>query len=255
MANRGDRVYTSSNPNETTEWEDILVSKGIILDRATAAAQKLHQGEKSDGTKSDKDQFPSSDDDDVNWDEDIEDENVLEAYRLARIQRITSTANNQDTSSVSAGKSINTSLAQLREILKQDFVREVNGGSQDNKWVFLIMYQPNHEPSIASRNHLAQISEQHVEQHHKITFLQIIAQDCVPNYPEKRCPTLLCYFDGSCQTQLIAVTPEEMNSQLPILTQGLIRPSTQESITKENKMAQVDSRINEEDDDEELKGF
>lgn len=82
---------------------------------------------------------------------------------------------------------------------KADFVREVSEGSKPEKWVVVLLYKDS-----VPTSRLVEEAMQEVAQRHSATkFMKIVSDECIPGYPDKNVPTVLIYYDGECQAQLV----------------------------------------------------
>lgn len=87
----------------------------------------------------------------------------------------------------------------LMPLDRTDFVKEVTEGSQPDKWVVVLLFKD----SVAT-SRLAEEAMQEVAQRHPATkFMKIVSDQCIPNYPDGNVPTVLIYYNGECQAQLV----------------------------------------------------
>ncbi|KAJ3103693.1 hypothetical protein HDU97_009946 [Phlyctochytrium planicorne] len=174
---------------EDTEWNDALRERGIIPPKEAEITEeqieammdkviKAKYGEKDieDRTLDELDEL-----------EDEEDDRVLEEYRKKRMAEMNALASKEKYGTVV-------------QISKPDYTVEVTEASKE-VWVVVFLFQ---SPLPACRligAHLDTIARKY-----KATkFVKIVADQCIPNYPDKNCPTLLIYGDGDLRANLVGI--------------------------------------------------
>ena len=95
-------------------------------------------------------------------------------------------------------ESANAPFGDLRHISKVDYQEEVTDASKTHP-VILHLYQAYLEECKLVNSHLKEIAGRH----RTSKFLCIRASDCIPNYPDRNCPTLLVYVQGELVLQLV----------------------------------------------------
>ncbi|KAJ3215570.1 hypothetical protein HDU67_000228 [Dinochytrium kinnereticum] len=174
---------------EDTEWNDALRARGIIPPKEAeiteeeieAMVEKVIQqkyGEKAleDRTLDELDDI-----------EDEEDDRVLDEYRRKRMAEMAALAS----------KEIYGSVVQIS---KTDYTVEVTEASK-TVWVVVFLFQAPLPACKLIGSHLETLARKY-----KATkFLKIVADQCIPNYPDKNCPTLLIYGDGDLKANLVGV--------------------------------------------------
>lgn len=180
------------DPNEDTEWNDVLRAKGIlppkqkelelsedqIVDMVEEAVTK-RTGEKvvknyEDMTLDELEEF-----------EDEEDERVLEDYRKKRLAEMKQYQK--------AAK-----FGDVMEISAVDYVQEVNQAG-DGVWVVLHLYKTGIPLCALLNRHMQLLAKKFPS----TKFLKSISTTCVPNYPDKNLPTIFVYHNGDMKNQLI----------------------------------------------------
>ncbi|KAG8037129.1 hypothetical protein G9C98_004451 [Cotesia typhae] len=158
-------IETRQNPNEDTEWNDILRSKGIIpekpKDKEITEDQIINLLENTVDQRTGHETLKLEDKtlDELDELEDEEDEKVLEEYRRKRFAEMKAL--------VSKSK-----YGDVKEISAQDYVAEVNNAGED-VWVVLHLYKSG------------------------------ISTTCIPNWPDKNLPTIFIYHNGEMAKQII----------------------------------------------------
>jgi hypothetical protein len=166
-----------------TEWEDILIEKGIIKpppSSTEALPDIIYSLSNKNEHTSDADSSGSD------FDLDNDNDYFLKQYtqkRLAELQQSPSTR----------------TFGELVEISRQDFMREVTEASQKHP-VLLYLYQS----SLVECQLVGKwLKEEAAGAFPGIKFVQMVATRCIPNYPDANLPTILLYRRGAVQRQLL----------------------------------------------------
>ncbi|XP_033124923.1 phosducin-like protein 3 [Anneissia japonica] len=175
------------DPNEDTEWNDILRQKGILPPKEEEITEneiiemmedKIH---KANAGKS----YEEMTLDELDELEDDEDERVLLQYRQQRIAEIKKLQQKEIYGSV-------------KEISGIDYVKEVNEAG-DGVWVVLHLYKQGIPLCTLINQHFAQLSRKFPA----TKFLKAVSTTCIPNFPDKNLPTIFVYFENDMKSQLI----------------------------------------------------
>ncbi|XP_071853984.1 phosducin-like protein 3 [Apostichopus japonicus] len=177
------------DPNEDTQWNDILRAKGIIPpkeaevteDQIVDLLEQSVQQKANGGQKAMEDM----DLDELDLLEDEEDERVLEEYRQKRIAEMKRLQ----------AKEI---FGSVKEISAQDYIPEVNKAG-DGIYVILHLYKQGIPLCTLINQYLSQIASKFPA----TKFLKSISTVCIPNYPDKNLPTVFVYFEGELKTQWV----------------------------------------------------
>ncbi|XP_058829614.1 viral IAP-associated factor homolog [Topomyia yanbarensis] len=176
------------DPNENTEWNDILRSKGIIPQKEKEITEddiigmientiELKQNGDKDLTKLGLDELDEL--------EDSEDEAVLLEYRKKRISEMKAMAQRAKFGSV-------------LEISGQDYVEEVTKAGS-GVYVVLHLYSRGVPFCALINQHMSQLAPAFPA----TKFIRAIATTCIPNYPERNLPTIFVYYEGILKKQLV----------------------------------------------------
>ncbi|KAG8258043.1 viral IAP-associated factor homolog [Homalodisca vitripennis] len=176
------------NPNEDTEWNDILRSKGIIPPKEKEVTEddivsllESTVQEKTTGKKS----LADLDLNELDELEDEEDEKILLEYRAKRIAEIKALAEK-------------AKYGEVREISAEDYIGQVNKAGE-GVWVVLHLYKQGIPLCALLNQHLNQLASKF----RATKFLKSVSTTCIPNYPDKNLPTIFVYFEGEMKSQLI----------------------------------------------------
>lgn len=175
------------DPNEDTEWNDILRRKGIIPEKEVTEDQVVDLLEQTVKEKQGKGEKNL---DELNLDEldeleDEEDEKVILEYRNKRMAEIRAAA-------------AKAKYGEVREISAQDYVSEVNKAGE-GVWVVLHLYKQGIPLCALINQYLNQLAMKFPA----TKFLKSISTTCIPNYPDKNLPTVFVYFEGDLKKQLV----------------------------------------------------
>merc|ERR1712130_785482 len=162
------------NPNEDTEWNDVLRAKGILPPKPKEAevteddlVQMLEQTIKQKSGKKDLDELDLDELDEL---EDEEEERILLQMRMARIA----------------------------EIKAVDYVQEVNKAG-DDVFVVLHLYKQGIPLSALINEYMNRLAPKFPT----TKFLRAISTTCIPNYPDKNVPTIFVYYEGQLRSQMV----------------------------------------------------
>lgn len=179
------------NPDEDTEWNDILRSKGIIPEKAKE--KEITEDQIVDLLESTIDKktgrggnnLEDKDLDELDELEDEEDERVLLEYRKKRIAEMQALADK-------------SKYGDVREISASDYVQEVNNAGED-LWVILHLYKPGIPLCTLINQYVSSLARKFPT----TKFLKSVSTTCIPNWPDKNLPTLFIYCNGGMVKQII----------------------------------------------------
>jgi hypothetical protein len=179
---------------ETTEFEDILVKKGIIpertelqIERATEELQKEFEQAVVNKKESVEKKLEKKSLEEVQELEDELDDDFLRRFRQKRISELQQKAQKEK-------------FGQVFIIQRADFVRHVTEASQES-WVVVELYQDGNEQSRLMSEMI-----QLLAQRQKATkFVRIQSTECVENWPDDHVPCLFLYHQGALQKKVIGL--------------------------------------------------
>jgi hypothetical protein len=173
-----------------TEWEDILIKKGIIEDPHKKEKEIADELEKmTEAARAAYDPYENKTLDQLDELEDDVDEAILDKYRQQRLAQLKAEA-------------VRSRFGEVREITKSDFIDEVNKAG-DGVNVVVLLYQ---DPIPESRL-MEQTLRRLAAKKRATKFLRIQATNCIENYPDTHVPTLLLYRSGECLATLVGLAP------------------------------------------------
>ncbi|XP_077152728.1 phosducin-like protein 3 [Ranitomeya variabilis] len=175
------------DPNEDTEWNDILRRKGILPPKEVPKEDEEEEAEilkQQSVVKTYEDM--TLEELDENEDEfGEEDERAIEQYRQQRLAQWQATQ-------------IKNKFGEVLEISGQDYVQEVTNASKD-LWVILHLYKQGIPLCTLINQHLAALARKFKD----VKFVKSISTTCIPNYPDKNLPTIFVYLDGDIRARFI----------------------------------------------------
>ncbi|KAK8230359.1 phosducin family protein [Phyllosticta capitalensis] len=180
------------DPNEDTEWNDILRKHGVIPEKPPSPTPMIEEALVEARRLAHENRLEGKDLDELAELEDEEDEDFLEQYRKKRMAELSSISN----ASV---------FNQVYPIQKPDYSREVTEASQ-KAWVFVLLTaaDSNVESRVAE-----ELWRELAREFGDIKFCKMRGNLCIEGYPDKNCPTVLIYKDGDIKRQI--VTLRELN--------------------------------------------
>jgi len=181
------------NPNEDTEWNDVLRAKGIIPDKPKEAEINeediVKMLEDTIKQKSGKKDMEDMDLDELDELEDEEEERILLQMRYQRIAEMKALQEK-------------SKFGDVREITAVDYVQEVNKAGDD---VFVVLHL--YKQGIPLSNLINEYMNRLAPRFPCTKFLKAISTTCIPNYPDKNLPTLFVYLEGKMKGQMVG--PEQ----------------------------------------------
>ncbi|KAK7537300.1 phosducin family protein [Phyllosticta citribraziliensis] len=180
------------DPNEDTEWNDILRKHGVIPEKPPSPTPMIEEALVEARRLAHENRLEGKDLDELDELEDDEDEDFLEQYRLKRMAEL---------STITKASVFN----QVYPVQKPDYSREVTEASQ-KAWVFVLLTasDSNVESRIAE-----ELWRELARDFGDIKFCKMRGNLCIEGYPDKNCPTVLIYKDGDIKRQI--VTLRELN--------------------------------------------
>ncbi|KAM6440296.1 phosducin-like protein 2 [Liasis olivaceus] len=180
----------ATDPNEDTEWNDILRDFGILppkeevkdeIEETVLRLQK--EAEVKPYERMNLKQLKEAEDD---FDE--EDLKAVERYRKQRLEELKAVQKRQ-------------TFGELKEISGDQYVKEVTNAPED-VWVIIHLYNSSIPICALVNRHLTLLAIKFPE----AKFVKAIAKSCIENYHDSCLPTIFVYKDGKIEGKLIGVT-------------------------------------------------
>lgn len=176
---------------ESTEWDDILKSKGIIPEKTEEelAEEQLKELVEETVEAYDPHEHKSLNqlDEDLE-DEDSDEERILQSYRDRRLEQLKA-----DAMRVKYGPGI-------KYISSVDWKMEVTQAPADI-YVIVHLFQQSIEACEVINDRLMELSGKF----RTTKFVKCKATDAIKNYPDEKCPTILVYKDGKVLKQFVGL--------------------------------------------------
>ncbi|KAF7248350.1 Phosducin-like protein 2 [Varanus komodoensis] len=178
------------DPNEDTEWNDILRDFGILppkeevkdeIEEMVLRLQK--EAEVKPYEKMTMKQLKEAED---VFDE--EDMKAVEMYRKQRLEELKSLQKRQR-------------YGELREISGEQYVKEVTNAQKDVS-VVIHLYRSSIPMCLLINRHLSLLATKFPE----TKFVKAIADSCIENYHDNCLPTLFVYENGEIKGKFIGIT-------------------------------------------------
>lgn len=181
---------------DTTEWDDILVKKGIKTMESILEDKGLDFTEHMDKYKDKSEKvvltteeiLSGADLEDLDVIEDVlDDERALQDYREARLKELRE-------------KRARDRYGLVKDIDKADWTREVNDASQ-NTWVIVHMFQD----SMVECQLMDEALKDLAARFKYIKFVRIKSTSAVEKWPDRNLPTLFMYNEGEAKDQIMTL--------------------------------------------------
>jgi hypothetical protein len=182
------------NPNEDTEWNDVLRAKGILPPKPKEAEINeddiVKMLEDTIKQKSGIKDMADMDLDELDELEDEEEEKILLQMRNQRIAEM-------------KALQAKSQFGSVREITAVDYVQEVNKAGED---IFVVLHLYRQGVPLCSL--INEYMNCLAPRFPCTKFIKAISTTCIPNYPDKNLPTSFVYHEGAMKSQIIG--PEQM---------------------------------------------
>ncbi|KAJ0407593.1 hypothetical protein ATCC90586_006236 [Pythium insidiosum] len=181
MGDRGNVYYAPTG--ETTEWEDILIKKGIL-----APKTKVQEEEESDHEEQQIDPRETATLDELDeMEDDYDDDMELMRIRERRIAQMRAQA-------------ARNKFGDVLPITKDDWTREVTDASKET-WVIAYLW----DSALQECRLMDEVLREVAKRHRDVKFVSIQALACIENWPSRNCPTLFMYHEGELKNQLLGI--------------------------------------------------
>ncbi|KAJ4988920.1 phosducin family protein [Stagonosporopsis vannaccii] len=182
-------INVEVDPNEDTEWNDILRSKGIIPEKPPSPTPMIEEALTEARRLAHENRLEGKELDELAELEDDEDEDFLESYRQKRMNELSALT----TASV---------YNQVYHIQKPDYSRDVTDAS--HKAFILVLLTSSTGTNTESRV-AAEAWTLLAPRFGDVKFCQMRADLCIEGYPDRNTPTVLVYKDGDIKRQIVTL--------------------------------------------------
>ncbi|KAL4781492.1 thioredoxin-like protein [Aspergillus varians] len=177
------------NPNEDTEWNDILRKHGVIPEKPQDPEPLIQEALIEAELKARANRLEDKDLDELDELEDVEDEAFLNEYRQKRIAEL---------STITQASVHN----QVYGLQKPDFTREVTEAS---KSCFVCVNLTSSSSNNVESRLLSEIWRRLAAKYGDIKFCEMRGNMCIEGYPDRNTPTILVYKDGEIARQYVTL--------------------------------------------------
>lgn len=186
--NNNTKVPVEVNPDEDTEWNDILRDHGIIPEKPPSPSAQLEEALEEAVRKQHENRLENKDLDELAALEDEEDEEFLNFYKQKRMNEI---------KKLSEKKRYGLVLP----INKNEYEDEITKASKGTTVLVHLSLQSRLQSRL-----LGSLLSELARKFPELKICDIPAQRCIENYPESNCPTLIIYRDGNVLKQYVTLT-------------------------------------------------
>ncbi|KAI8928672.1 thioredoxin-like protein [Entophlyctis helioformis] len=174
---------------QDTEWNDVLRAKGILPQKEAEITEEqvLELLEQSINEHRNGKALEDRSLDELDELEDLEDDRILESYRRQRL------------ADMRAQLSLEK-YGRVYQISKPDYTVQVTDASKTS-WVIVHLFQ-DYLPQCKLLN---AILDRLADKYKATKFCKIVADLCIPNYPDRNVPTILVYTNGDLRRQIMGM--------------------------------------------------
>jgi len=174
-------------PGDTTQWDDIQRKMGNFAPREREVPQR--ELEKAVVESMEKvDVLGHCTLKELDTLEDDVEEDVLARYRRQRLAEMKAASR--------AAK-----FGDVRQVTRCDFVAEVTEASAGGQWVLVLLYVE----AGSACHHVSGPWAEAARRFPAVKFMQGVASEVIPDFPDDSTPAVLVYRDTECQKQIIGL--------------------------------------------------
>ncbi|KAL6940566.1 hypothetical protein ACO0QE_004473 [Hanseniaspora vineae] len=181
----------SVDESEDTEWNDILRQHGIIPQKKEDPNDELEDVLNEVLAEKHANRLEHKTLDELDQLEDDEDEDFLESYKQKRMGEILKL---QEASK----------FGQVFHINKPEYAKEITEASEKGEKGVYVLVHMSLSTNLQSRI-LSNLFVEAARKFKDLKFVEIPANRCIENYPEKNCPTLIIYHKGEVVKNLVTL--------------------------------------------------
>ncbi|KAI9367436.1 thioredoxin-like protein [Aspergillus egyptiacus] len=177
------------NPNEDTEWNDILRKHGIIPEKPQDPEPLIQEALIEAERKAHENRLEDKDLDELDELEDEEDEAFLNQYRQKRLAEL---------STISQSSIHN----QVYPLQKPDYAREVTEASRT---CYVCVNLTSSSSNNVESRLLSELWRRLAAKFGDVKFCEMRGNMCIEGYPDRNTPTILVYKDGEIVKQYVTL--------------------------------------------------
>ncbi|KAJ2336818.1 phosducin [Coemansia sp. RSA 2673] len=193
------------NPEEDTEWNDILRKHGILPQQIKITQNDIYDSAVAKAQEEESTRLENLDLDELAELEDEEDDQVLEQYRQQR-------------------------LAEMKAVASKESL-----ASQES-WIVVHLFRD----SIPECKRMNRFMAELAQQYRATKFVKIVSVECIHNYPDSNLPTLLVYGNGDMRGQLVrldrfgGMRTKKKDVEKYLIGLGAVDPSLRRTLPNED---------------------
>lgn len=176
------------DPDEDTEWNDILREKGIIPEKPLSPTEELEEALAEIIQNQHENRLENLNLDELDELEDEEDEDFLNIYKQRRLDELKKLQSKEK-------------FGMVYPISKPEWSKEVTDASKEC-WVLVHL---SNQAILQSRL-VSTIWPQLAMKFRDIKFCDIEGKRAIENYPDSNCPTIIIYKDGDVAKQYVGLS-------------------------------------------------
>ncbi|KAJ2658338.1 Proteolipid protein 2 [Coemansia sp. RSA 1199] len=173
------------NPDEDTEWNDILRKHGILGPQIKITQNDIYDSAVARAQEEENTRLERLDLDELAELEDSEDDQILEHYRQQRMSEMRAQVAKER-------------FGTLEQISEPDYKSVVTDEST-NVWVVVHLFRESIPECKLMNRFLSDLAQEY----RSTKFVKIVSVECIHNYPDANLPTLLVYGKGDMQSQMV----------------------------------------------------
>ncbi|KAL2810401.1 thioredoxin-like protein [Aspergillus granulosus] len=177
------------NPNEDTEWNDILRKHGVIPEKPQDPEPLIQEALIEAERKAYENRLEDKDLDELDELEDEEDEAFLNQYRQKRLAEL----------STITQSSVHNQVYPLQ---KPDYGREVTDASAN---CFVCVNLTSSSSNNVESRLLSELWRRLAAKYGDIKFCEMRGNMCIEGYPDRNTPTILVYHKGEIVRQCVTL--------------------------------------------------
>lgn len=182
------KVQMQVDPDEDTEWNDILRKHGVIPERAPSPTAQLEEALQEAVVKQWDNRLENKDIEELEALEDDEDEDFLQEYKNKRLREL-----NELSKAAKFGR--------VYPITKPEYKTEITDASND---AFVLVHLTSQ--GVLQSRLLSSIWSSLASKFPELKFVEIVGSRAIENYPDSNCPTVIIYHKGDVLRQYITLT-------------------------------------------------
>lgn len=182
------KINMQVDPDEDTEWNDILRKHGVIPEKPPSPSAQLEEALQEAVVKQWENRLEGKDLEELEELEDEEDEDFLEEYKNKRLREL-------------AELTKKAKFGRVYPVTKPEYKVEITDASED---CFVVTHLSSQ--GVLQSRLLSSLFTQLASKFAEIKFVEIPGSRAIENYPDSNCPTILIYFKGDVVKQYITLT-------------------------------------------------